>query len=95
MQKKTLEGVLLATDLDATLIATNYTVPPRNLEAIERFKEKGGQFTIASGRGVLSARKFVGLVKPNAPCILNNSAIIYDMTIPFRHQRVMKRSRCR
>ena len=76
--KKPLDGILLASDLDATLIASDYTIPKRNLEAIERFKEKGGRFTIASGRSMATARAFIDVIRPNAPCILGNGAVIYD-----------------
>lgn len=83
--KKPLSGVLLASDLDATLIASDYAIPKRNLEAIERFKEKGGRFTIASGRGMETARTFVDDVQPNAPCILTNGGVIYD----FQNGRIV------
>ncbi len=43
------EGFLICTDIDGTL-AVNGVVPENNIEAINRFKEGGGNFVIATGR---------------------------------------------
>lgn len=69
---------LLVSDIDGSLITYDGYLPEVNLEAIERFKEKGGLFTLATGRSVQSARKYVEIIRPNAPVILVNGAMIYD-----------------
>ncbi len=43
------DGFLICTDIDGTL-AVNGVVPQNNVEAINRFKEGGGNFVIATGR---------------------------------------------
>ena len=70
--------ILLASDLDGTLIADNFDIPLRNLEAIKRLKEMGGYFCIASGRSMLSGRRYIRETEPNAPCLMINGAVIYD-----------------
>lgn len=72
------KGILIASDLDGTLIAKDYRIPKENLEAIEYFKSRGGKFTIATGRAIESARKYVDIIKPNTACILFNGSMLYD-----------------
>ena len=45
-----LQDILLVSDIDGTLIDSQYQIPPRNREAIQRFMKKGGGFSIATGR---------------------------------------------
>lgn len=79
MQKNLLfKGTLLVTDLDGTLITTKKEIPKRNVEAINRFKEEGGLFSFATGRGPAASQYFAELVKPNAPGIIFNGSAIYD-----------------
>lgn len=70
--------ILLASDFDHTLTDLNDRIPPQNLEAIHYFMEKGGIFTVASGRGIPLFREKAKLVPVNAPCILSNGAVRYD-----------------
>lgn len=76
--KDKFQGILIASDLDGTLIGDGAKIPQRNIEAIEYFKSLGGKFTIATGRTIESTRRYVDIVKPNAPCIVFNGAMIYD-----------------
>ncbi len=76
--KQIFKGILIASDLDGTLIGDNSVIPQCNLDAIEYFKANGGKFTIATGRAIESTRHYVKIVKPNAPCIVFNGAMIYD-----------------
>ena len=50
--------ILLVSDLDGTLIGKDHQIPERNLEAIKRFKEKGGKFCVATGRSIESGRPY-------------------------------------
>lgn len=72
------EGLLLVSDMDRTLVTEKFTVPKRNLEAIDRFIGGGGRFALATGRVASSAAKYLGRVSINAPSILSNGASIYD-----------------
>lgn len=73
-----LNGRLLVSDIDGTLIADDFTVPELNRRRIESFKQYGGLFTFATGRSVESARYFAELVHPNCPAIVLNGAGLYD-----------------
>ena len=75
---KFFSNVLLISDLDGTLIGENFQIPQRNLDALKRFQEQGGQFAIATGRTIQSAQRYVSLTHPTAPCIILNGAAIYD-----------------
>ena len=72
------KGYLLASDLDGTLLCTDRSISTENLDAIQAFKDRGGLFTIATGRSIASSRKFVKELPINAPLILFNGAMIYD-----------------
>lgn len=72
------KGILLASDLDGTLIDSAYQVPQRNLDALRDFMNRGGLFAIATGRAIESAQKYVEITHPNAPCIVLNGTMIYD-----------------
>lgn len=78
IKKLPFEGILLVSDMDKTLITEKFEVPQRNIEAINRFIEKGGRFSLATGRAASSAAKYLSKVKTNAPSILSNGASIYD-----------------
>lgn len=70
---------LIVTDLDNTFLADGKPVP-RNLEALQRFRDGGGIFTIATGRAHLNTRSAIGdpCQLLNAPAICDNGAYLYD-----------------
>ncbi len=70
---------VLITDLDGTLLPHSKLVSAKDLAAIERFKNGGGIFTIATGRIYQAAEQFFDVLKPNAPVLLNNGGLIYDI----------------
>lgn len=72
------KSFLLVTDIDGTLITYDGLLPERNIRAIDDYMEKGGKFTIATGRSIQSARRYAEKIKPNAPVILLNGAMVYD-----------------
>ncbi|CDZ24694.1 HAD-superfamily hydrolase [[Clostridium] cellulosi] len=72
------EGILMISDMDRTLVTEDFEIPERNVKAIERFIEKGGHFSLATGRSAQSAGRYLSKVKVNSPCILSNGATIYD-----------------
>lgn len=72
------DGILLCTDLDATLLNDENRVSEENIKAIEYFKAEGGMFTFVTGRVPSGARLMLEYVKPNAPVVTFNGAGIYD-----------------
>ncbi len=72
------EQTLIVSDLDGTLIAPGFFIPQRNLDAIARFCRLGGRFALATGRAIDSARRYAGIVHPNAPSIVLNGSMIYE-----------------
>jgi Cof subfamily protein (haloacid dehalogenase superfamily) len=78
MNNKSMQGLLLVTDLDGTLVTDRGVIPERNLEAIERFTGKGGRIAFATGRSVLGTERFAAKVPLNTPSIVYNGGGIYD-----------------
>ena len=73
---------IIATDMDGTFLNTDGRFVPRNLEAVERFKARGGLFTFSTGRVHLNLRAAVGdpAAIINAPCVMSNGAYLYDFS---------------
>lgn len=76
------DGVLLCSDWDGSLTAPGApreeTVCRENREAIARFQENGGLFTVASGRYPDYILSFSDLIVPNTALISLNGAKIVD-----------------
>jgi len=68
---------LLASDIDGTLLLSDY-LPPRNLEAIEFFVREGGAFALATGRTAGAVSSVTSQIKKLAPSIVANGSVIYD-----------------
>ena len=71
--------VLLTVDYDRTLTAPDSTIPERNLEAIRYFIQNGGAFTVNTGRSIPMTRVFREKVPVNAPLLLMNGSMTYDL----------------
>ena len=71
--------ILLTVDYDRTLTAPDSTIPARNLEAIRFFMERGGAFTVNTGRSLPMAQAFRDIVPVNAPLLLYNGSAAYDV----------------
>lgn len=65
-------------DVDATLLGPDGTIPPKNIEAIKRFTGEGGLFALATGRAEDSAEILGAQCGVNAPCVVCNGSEIYD-----------------
>ncbi|MBC8584341.1 HAD family hydrolase [Youxingia wuxianensis] len=77
--KKRLSDLVIISDVDGTLLPDNGIIPPRNLQALERFTKAGGRFALATGRLVSSITYFFDQIPMiNAPCILFNGGAVYD-----------------
>lgn len=73
-----ISDILIVTDIDGTLLREKDGISETNLEAIHRFTDKGGHFTVATGRPIDVARKLVGMVPINAPSVHINGGYFYD-----------------
>ncbi len=81
--------ILLTVDYDRTLTAPDSTIPERNLEAIRYFLENGGAFTVNTGRSLPMIQRFKDKVPVNAPLLLYNGAVAYDVQrdeLVFAHE---------
>ncbi len=83
---KNLSHFLLVSDIDGTLNNKLRRTPKINLEAIRRFCEAGGRFTLASARCTPSLYKhYKKLYDQTTPAIILNGAGIYD----FQKQKML------
>jgi Cof subfamily protein (haloacid dehalogenase superfamily) len=77
--ERTFEDWLIVSDVDGTLNNKYRRLPQRNYDAIKRFTELGGNFTLASGRTVVSISRTYNTVPANQPAIILNGGAIYDV----------------
>ena len=76
--EKPYAGLALLTDLDGTLLTPEKTLSPEDAAAIAAFRQKGGLFSIATGRGTQATQEFLDLLKPDFPAVMYNGALLYD-----------------
>lgn len=76
--EKTFENWLVVSDIDGTLNNKIRPLPKRNYNAIKEFTDRGGNFTLASGRLQSSLERNYNRITPNQPAIVLNGAGIYD-----------------
>lgn len=72
-------GILLAVDLDDTLLSTDKSICRENIEAINEFKAGGGMFAFATGRVSAAVKPFAEAAPPNVPIVCCNGVQIYDL----------------
>ncbi len=70
--------ILMVSDFDRTLTAPDSSIPQANLDAIRSFTERGGRFTVGTGRSAPMFRPYQDRIPTNAPLILYNGAAAYD-----------------
>ena len=75
---RTFENWLVVSDIDGTLNNKIRKLPKRNYDAIKKFTDCGGNFTLASGRLQSSLERNYNRITPNQPAIVLNGAGIYD-----------------
>lgn len=76
----TFENWLVVSDIDGTLNNKFRKLPKVNYDAIKRFTDLGGNFTLASGRLTSSLKRNYDRITPNQPAIVLNGAGIYDFS---------------
>lgn len=75
---KTFENWLVVSDIDGTLNNKARKLPKRNYNAIKKFTDLGGNFTLASGRLQSSLERNYNRITANQPAVVLNGAGIYD-----------------
>ena len=86
--EKTFENWLVVSDIDGTLNNKLRKLQKRNYNAIKEFTDRGGNFTLASGRLQSSLERNYNRITANQPAIVLNGAGLYD----YRKQEMMWRS---
>ncbi|MDO5125776.1 MAG: HAD-IIB family hydrolase, partial [Ruminococcus sp.] len=71
--------VLLITDMDGTFLPASKVPGKKSLEAIDRFQNAGGKFSIATGRAIQASSQYFNDFKVNAPIIMCNGGMVYDL----------------
>lgn len=71
--------VLLITDMDGTFLPINKIPSKGNLDAIKKFQNSGGKFTIATGRAHQATSQYFEYFNVNFPMIMFNGGMIYDI----------------
>ena len=74
----TFENWLVVSDIDGTLQSKYRKIPKANIEAIKKFTDLGGNFTLASGRTQSSLGRNYNRITPNQPAVVLNGAGLYD-----------------
>ncbi|MCL2002655.1 MAG: HAD-IIB family hydrolase [Oscillospiraceae bacterium] len=72
------DGVLLASDIDGTLLNHRHEMTAPVKSALESFVARGGLFTVATGRSLAGTAVLRPLLPLTAPAVLSNGAYIYD-----------------
>lgn len=75
-----LSKYFLITDLDGTLLPDNKILSETDKNAIRKFVQDGGRFTIATGRTLQSTRRYIEELEISLPVIMYNGSLIYDST---------------
>lgn len=70
---------LIATDLDDTLLDAHSDVTARTIAAVRRAMDAGALFSLSSGRMTEAMLPLAEKLGVNAPMILYNGALIYDL----------------
>ncbi|MBR3610302.1 MAG: Cof-type HAD-IIB family hydrolase [Oscillospiraceae bacterium] len=75
---ESISDILIITDVDGTLLRESKGISKENLEAIKRFTEKGGHFTVSTGRAIDVARELLEDIPINVPSVHINGGYFYD-----------------
>lgn len=72
------KNVLIVTDLDGTLLDDEKNIADDDIRAINEFRDGGGLFAAATGRGVAMARRIIDELDITTPSVIFNGAAVYD-----------------
>lgn len=75
------DNCVLASDIDGTLVDSGY-ISPRNLKAINFFRENGGKFVISTGRSATALGQVFALLDKSlvGPSVVLNGGMIFDFS---------------
>lgn len=65
--------------MDGTLLDSSSRISDENKEALFRYIDGGGLFTVATGRPIEAVKPYLPNLPINVPAILYNGAMIYDL----------------
>lgn len=74
-----IKKVVLITDMDGTFLPASKVPSRKCLDAVKRFEDAGGKFSIATGRAIQAANQYFDMVKVNCPIIMSNGGMVYDI----------------
>ncbi len=86
---RSLQDILVISDMDNTLLTPEEGVPLVNRETIRLFCMLGGRFTVATGRTAESAGRHLTSLTLSAPAILYGGGVIYDFEKQFYIQKTV------
>ncbi len=72
---------LIALDIDGTLLTSRREMTDATVDAVRHAADRGVLVTVCTGRSLPSATAAVPRLTLNAPFVLNNGALIYDVPI--------------
>lgn len=72
---------LVVCDMDGTLFLKDEVMPAFTAEFSSRLLERGIKFAVATGRSLPLAKKFVDVLRPTAPCVYANGALIKSQNL--------------
>lgn len=70
--------VIIMTDLDGTLLTDDKRITERDMAAIQRFRDGGGLFTVATGRGYSMTKPVAQRLGLDIPAVVFNGAAVFD-----------------
>ncbi len=70
--------IVVLSDMDGTLLNSKKRISDIDLDAIRRFTDIGGHFTVATGRTIQAFEQYRACLELKMPVIMYNGAAIYD-----------------
>ena len=75
---KDISKILILSDMDGTLLNSKKQISNIDKEAIKKFENLGGKFTVATGRTIQSFEQYRSMIELKYPVVMYNGAAIYD-----------------
>ncbi len=72
------KGMMIASDIDGTILPHKGKISDKNKKAIRYFEENGGIFTLVTGRSIVAAKYIAEEIGISVPLVVDNGALIYD-----------------
>ena len=82
---KKFKGMLLACDMDGTLLDDSKQIPAENLRALQYFTKQGGRLSLATGRSPHAIGTYIDQLPVNAPYSVMNGSLICDENRQILH----------